>query len=71
MANSEKMQAAITPVTTQAATMVVRAMWQADPPAKPHTRRGIPEEHHRSRQARPVISQPAFNGIHLIAVCNS
>ena len=36
-------------------------MGEADMPAKPHTRRNIPEEHHRPRQVRPRLSQPEFN----------
>ena len=61
MANSEKMQAAIMQAVIQAATVVVKAMREADPPAEPHTRRSISEEHYRPGQARPMMSQPAFN----------
>ena len=34
----------------QVTTVAVRAMREADPPAKPHTRRSIPEEQYRLRQ---------------------
>ena len=61
MVNSEELQAAITQVAIQEATMAVRAMKEAKLPTKPHTRRSNPEEHHRSRQAGPMMSQPAFN----------
>ena len=43
MANFEQMQAAMVQVATQAATVVVRAMREADPSAKPNTRKSIPE----------------------------
>ena len=56
ISNSEDIQAAITQVATQAATTVVRAMREADPPAKPHTRKSITEEHHQPIQARPMMS---------------
>ena len=52
--HSEEMQAAIMQVAIKAATMTIRAIWESEPPAKPHTRRGIPEEHCRLRQAGPI-----------------
>ena len=55
------MQAAITQVEIQAATMAVRAIGEVDLPAKPHTIRCIQEEHCRPRQARPMMSQSVFN----------
>ena len=44
----------------QAATLVVRAMREADPQIKPHMRRSISEEHCQPTQARPMMSQPDF-----------
>ena len=41
MAKSDEMQAAITQVAIQAATMAVRLMRDADPPAEPYTRRTL------------------------------
>ena len=38
MVNSEEMQAVTMQVAIQAGTMVVRAMREADPLTKPHTR---------------------------------
>ena len=61
MENSKDMQAAITQAAIQAATVMLRAKREAELSAEPHTRRSIPEEHHRLRQARPVMSQSAFN----------
>ena len=55
MENLEEMQAPITQVAIQAATLVAGAMRLADPPAKPHTSRRIPE-HQRPRQAGPMMS---------------
>ena len=50
-------------VYTLAATVAVKAMREADPPAKPHTRRSIciPEEQPRPRQTGLMLSQSAFN----------
>ena len=61
MANSEEMQAAITQVAIQVATVAVRAMREEDPPAEPHTGRTIFKEQCRPRQAGPMMSQQAFN----------
>ena len=61
MVNYEEMQAANTQMAVQAATMAVRAMNEADLPAKLHTKRSITEEHPRPWQARPLMIQPAFN----------
>ena len=61
MANSEEMQEAIIQVAIQTATAVVIAMKRQTGKPKPHTRRSIPEEHHRPRPARPMMSQPAFS----------
>ena len=61
MSNAEQMQAAIMQVAIQAVTVPVRVMRKANPPAKPHTRRNTQEEHHKPRQARPMMNQPAFN----------
>ena len=48
-------------VIMQAGIVVVRAMRQAGLAATSHTRRSIPEENHRPRQAGPMLSQPAFD----------
>ena len=48
-------------VAIQVVTVVVRAMMEEDLSTKPHTRRSIPAEQHRPRQARPMLSQPVFN----------
>ena len=47
MENSESMQVAIKQVAFQAATAVVRAIREADPPAKPHIRKSSPDEPHK------------------------
>ena len=57
MANSKEMQGAI----IQAAMIAGRPMKKAKPPAELHARKSIPEENHRLKQARPMMSQPAFN----------
>ena len=55
------MQAAIMQVVIQAVMAVAKAMKEAEPPTKPHTRRSSPEEPHKPRQAGPMLSQPAFH----------
>ena len=58
MTKSEDMQAAIIEVTIQAATIVVRAVREVDQLAESHTRRSSQKEHHRPKQAGPMLSQP-------------
>ena len=48
-----------TAIMQVAVTVAVRGKREADPPAKSHTRRSIPEEYHRPRQTG--LSQPAFD----------
>ena len=55
MANSNEMQAAITKVAIQEDTVAVRAMREAYMPSKPPAGRNNPEEHHRPRQAGPML----------------
>ena len=48
-------------VVIQAATVIVRAMREADPPTEPHTRRSSPEEPQGPRQAGLMLHQPTFD----------
>ena len=61
MANSDKVQVAITQMAIQAATVTVRAMRAAGTTNKWHTRSHNPEEPNRPRQAEPMLSQPAYD----------
>ena len=53
----------------QAATAVVRAMREAEQPAKPHTRRSIPE-HHRPIQVGPELDCEAPGRYFELLNCN-
>ena len=48
-------------VPKQGAFVAVRAMLETDPTAELHIRRSIPQEKHRWRQPRSMLSQPAFD----------
>ena len=61
MPGNEDIQASIIKAAIQAAAVVVRGISEADLPAKAQTRRSIPEEQHRPRQAGPKLGQPAFD----------
>ena len=54
MANSEDMQVVTMHMSIQAATIEVRAM-RAGLPAKPYSKRCIPEKYHRPRQTEPML----------------
>ena len=48
-------------VETQATTVVVKALREADLTTELHTRRNRPEKPHRPRQAGPTLTKPAFH----------
>ena len=50
MANLKDMQATIMQVAIKAATMVIKAMREADLPGEIHTRKRIPDEHQRPKE---------------------
>ena len=60
MAKSEDMQEAIMQIARQSNMVAVGTVMEVDLTTELHTRRNIPKESHRPKEAGPMQSQPAF-----------